>query len=245
MSLEPIEVSYPVFVSVATSRSTWPMYHHDIHDTRYAVIGAEDVAYSCMVSGAELANHNTTYVDTARSTLTASRNDSLALLSTSGVYKAPHNTLGIPMIADGHKTVTEAFRNDGHLIAATVPGGDTYQDMQVSPNLIYMAGASFHIGPTSVLNDYAEFSVVDKDNVLGLFALYGLVPGVDILEIVKYVRRHYIPPCGTAAAREPYSGEILPGTVAPLAAGLYMRVKYHSTGLEPVWFIYHFHWFET
>jgi hypothetical protein len=46
----------------------------------------------------------------------------------------------------------------------------------------------------SVLGDYIEEAVVDKDDVLGLFDTYGLTVGVDVLELKKYVKTEYINP---------------------------------------------------
>lgn len=37
-------------------------------------------------------------------------------------------------------------------------------------------------------------SIVDKDDVLGLFSTYGLTVGVDVLELKEFVEDFYAPP---------------------------------------------------
>lgn len=69
-------------------------------------------------------------------------------------------------------------------------------------------------------NDYVEISIIDKDNVLGLFDNYGLVPGADIIEVRKIVRGEFI---------KGNFGQIERGISAmPLKGGLYIRVAYNS-----------------
>ena len=75
----------------------------------------------------------------------------------------------------------------------------------------------------AVDGDYIEFAVVDKDDVLGLFATYGLTVGVDVLELGKFVRTLYVPEGSSEGSRRVAS----PQTVY---SGLYLRVIYHSVG---------------
>jgi hypothetical protein len=75
---------------------------------------------------------------------------------------------------------------------------------------------------TPSVGDYGEFAVVDKDDVLGLFATYGLTVGVDVLEVAKYVRKFYPPPWKKLVdIRQRTAGQIIPG--------LYMRFIYDNT----------------
>jgi len=70
--------------------------------------------------------------------------------------------------------------------------------------------------------DYVEFAVVDKDDVLGLFAGLGLdVVDNDVLELAKYVQKRGI-------GKSEY-GQIRPGQSAELIAGLYLRTIYVAT----------------
>jgi hypothetical protein len=75
------------------------------------------------------------------------------------------------------------------------------------------------------LGDMVEFSIVDKDDVLGLFATYGLTQGVDVLELKKFVRTEYVSP--TSIGAEHYFGS---DGGFRLAGGLYFRSTYISTG---------------
>ena len=87
--------------------------------------------------------------------------------------------------------------------------------------VMYIQGAiCWWDAPTA--GDYGEFSIVDKDDVLGLFATYGLTVGVDVLELAKYVRKFYPAPWKNMSdIRQRTAGQILPG--------LYMRFAYNNT----------------
>jgi hypothetical protein len=77
----------------------------------------------------------------------------------------------------------------------------------------------------SVLGDYIEEAVVDKDDVLGLFDTYGLTVGVDVLELKKYVKTEYINP-SVVGQRQVF----IANSTFVIAAGLYLRTIYHSIG---------------
>lgn len=74
------------------------------------------------------------------------------------------------------------------------------------------------------VGDWIDFSVVDKDDVLGMFSALGLTVGNDVLEVGNLVRTEYINPRSTE--RCIFRVE-RPATVLP---GLYFRVKYNSLG---------------
>ena len=78
-----------------------------------------------------------------------------------------------------------------------------------------------------VVGDYIEFSVVDKDDVLGLFPVYGLTVGQDIIELKKYVKTEYINPAGYGQRHE-----IVAKSTFVVTAGLYLRTSYHSEGSQ-------------
>jgi hypothetical protein len=77
----------------------------------------------------------------------------------------------------------------------------------------------------AVVGDYIEFAVVDKDDVLGLFAGLGLEVGVDVLELKKYVKTEYVNPSG-AHERQLFMAK----STFVIAAGLYLRTIYESVG---------------
>lgn len=82
----------------------------------------------------------------------------------------------------------------------------------------------------AVVGDYVEFSVVDKDDTLGLFSGLGLTVGQDVLELQKYIRNEYVIPF--RQAREVF----LAKSVWEIVSGLYLRTIYESTGAENVEF---------
>lgn len=92
-------------------------------------------------------------------------------------------------------------------------------DEQVTTQLYVQGGKGVLTGAED--GDFVEFSIIDKDNVLGLFSTYGLTPGVDILELDKYVVAHYPPP-GTSDIehRVQAAGKVY--------QGLYFRLAYHA-----------------
>jgi len=71
-------------------------------------------------------------------------------------------------------------------------------------------------------DDYMELSIIDKDDVLGLFSVYGLIVGEDILELNKIVKNEY---CDNEY-------EFSAGTwgAMPIYAGLYVRTAYNNYG---------------
>lgn len=90
----------------------------------------------------------------------------------------------------------------------------------------------------AVEGDYLEFSVVDKDDVLGLFTLYGLTEGEDVLELKKYVKTDYI----NVLKRDRQI--FMAGSTFVVTAGLYLRTIYESVGEADVTFKVVTHVFE-
>lgn len=71
-------------------------------------------------------------------------------------------------------------------------------------------------------DDYLEFSIIDKNDILGLFSLYGLIVGQDILELHKFVRTEYIDANRT--------GSFDAWCSTDLVQGLFLRIAYNSFG---------------
>jgi hypothetical protein len=88
------------------------------------------------------------------------------------------------------------------------------------------------------LGDYIEFSIIDKDDVLGYFQYFGLTVGVDILELKKFVRTNYIKP-GSASKRE-YAA----ASASDVVEGLYFRTTYYNAGNNAVPFSIVVHYLE-
>ena len=109
-------------------------------------------------------------------------------------------------------------------------------DLVVATQLYVQGG--FVWAQTPQLGDKIEFAVVDKDNVLGLFATYGLTVGVDVLELDKYVRDFALPPWDQYL-------ELRAPTAAAVMPGLYMRAIYINNGANPVNLGVNYMWFEA
>jgi hypothetical protein len=144
--------------------------------------------------------------------------------------------------ADGHLIISETyghFEQDaawkGFLVQASGIDTDTFHDYQIDTQIYIKGGQYWSIG--GQIGDYAEASVVDKDDILGLFDLYGLVSGVDVLELFKFAETLYINPNGTDMCMldSPDSALVYPG--------LHLRIKVHTTtdtgidiGVKFLWF---------
>lgn len=95
-----------------------------------------------------------------------------------------------------------------------------------SDNYVELIGGRYYVRDVEAIhdNDIIEFSIVDKDNILGVFGLYGLVVGQDVLELKKFIRTHSI-----------IGGQIVSfeaGQSKKLPAGLYLRISYTSYGTK-------------
>lgn len=70
----------------------------------------------------------------------------------------------------------------------------TIYDLPVTTELYVNGGKAWVAGPPT-LGDWIKFSVVDTDDILGLFSTYGLsVANGDVLELRQYVRNMALPP---------------------------------------------------
>lgn len=138
-----------------------------------------------------------------------------------------------PRTAEGEPIVspTSVYSPDEGVVegikhVATLDSQNIWDTLLENP--IYLQGGSFWIRNATV-GDYGELAVVDKDDVLGLFALYGLEEG-DVLELRKHVRTFHFPTGGFQDKVEFQSKSYIP-------AGLYLREIYVSTattGDQPI-----------
>lgn len=110
-------------------------------------------------------------------------------------------------------------------------------DEPIGNSLVYIQGGKVWVKSPN-LGDYAELSIVDKDNVLGLFDNYGLTQGVDVLEVSKWVRKLYPPPWD-------WECDLFSKTAGSVASGLYLRIAYQNTGIVPVDFGVSYLWYES
>jgi len=109
-----------------------------------------------------------------------------------------------------------------------------------------LAGGEYSILPSSINSvhedDTIEFSIIDKDNVLGYFPYYGLTVGNDILELEKFLEDD---PVMMGDPTTGYHTKILPPTLLgnSIIAGLYMRYSYESHGSQPLEYYAKIHYY--
>lgn len=142
----------------------------------------------------------------------------------------PKNEDGLPIFAptfEETQGLTVVWKGILHTAAA---GALSIFDEVVTTQIKVRGGWYELMDDNAAVGDYIEFSIVDKDDVLGLFATYGLTQGVDVLELKKFIRKEYINP--RIVSRQDFESDGA-STVYP---GLYMRVAYYSTGAEDVQF---------
>jgi len=112
-------------------------------------------------------------------------------------------------------------------------GIKTFYDIEVTTELRISGGEMWVENPTAVRDDdYVEFSVVDKNDVLGYFPLFGYQIGINVLEIKKFVKTDYLK---KNIANEGYSS-YLPSDLHgdPVIPGLFFRIGIKSTGTSPI-----------
>ena len=116
----------------------------------------------------------------------------------------------------------------GHLYTVTAGALNIYDELVTTEK--QLRGGWYEImDNNAIVNDYIEEAVVDKDDTLGLFATYGLTVGVDVLELKKYVKTEYINPL-VAGERQIF----MVSSTFVIAAGLYLRTMYNSTGANDI-----------
>lgn len=228
-----------LFIPYATwkqvqAANTFAVYYQETN-AKTAWCGNDAIVYECLVTDdADFAANLL-----AGATQITSRDEAMALIiGVDAVKPKPKvNDQGVLIASPTHGFFEEAARFQGFLITGSGVDTDTIVDHHITSE-IYVHGGWFW-SSAAALGDYAEFSIVDKDDVLGLFATYGLTPGVDVLELGKYVQKQYLSPAGV-----PWAHLSTP-TVAIVYPGLYMRVKIHTTTEVAVNMGVTYLWFET
>jgi len=120
---------------------------------------------------------------------------------------------GNPVFAPTFLSASEQARLEGYELVGA-PGVTTILDIEVTTQMLVQGGQFWISG--AVAGDMCHFSVVDKNNVLGLHTLHGLPLGTPI-ELVRYVKNYRLPPVPI------YQDTIVMPTVAPVAPGLFLR----------------------
>lgn len=138
---------------------------------------------------------------------------------------------------DGNPVIAPTFEDTmglypewaGHKYIATAGATNIFDEVVTTEK--QLRGGWYELfDDNAVIGDYLEFGVVDKDDVLGLFSLYGMTVGTHVLELAKYVKTEYINP--TRKDRQIF----MANSTFVVMAGLYIRTIYESTGANNVQF---------
>lgn len=177
----------------------------------------------------------TDVVLTFSDTLSVNEDDAVSALV------AAHTAVGLPaegLSADGHLIVAPTFEHTGmdpvwkgFAYTPTPKGANpdpiySMFDEEITTEIRLRGGWYSLMTTGAEVGDVVEFSVVDKNNVLGYFALYGLTVGTDILELKKFVVTEYVNPAEALGAEHPFVSR----GGFKLAAGLFFRTTYVSAG---------------
>lgn len=138
---------------------------------------------------------------------------------------------------NGHTIIAPTLEYDldlrniwkGYKYTATA-GSQSFFDEQVTQELKLRGGWYSLLNSNAEIGDYVEFSIIDKDDVLGYFQYYGLTVGQDVLELSKFVRTDYVNP--TSFGRQEFAAN----SASDVVAGLYFRTTYKSVGASDVTF---------
>ena len=99
-------------------------------------------------------------------------------------------------------------------------------DEQIDEKLVYVQGSKIWVNNPN-LGDYIEFSIVDKNDTLGLFTENSLTKEGDVLEVQRWTHNIYLPPWSCEK-------ELITKTAFETISGLYLRVCYVNVGLNDV-----------
>lgn len=143
----------------------------------------------------------------------------------------PRTGEGRPVLAPSWESTENLDPQWAATLHTAVAGAYSIFDQVVTDEIKLRGGWYALMTPgQAVIGDYVEFSVVDKDDVLGYFGYYGIPPG-GVLELKKYVKRDYVVP-SLIGDRQSF----VVGGAFPVVAGLYLRTAYKSTGALGVQF---------
>lgn len=142
----------------------------------------------------------------------------------------PKDPNGFPVMAptfEDAQGLTTVWK--GYLYTAEPNSLNIYDEL-VTTQLKLRGGWYKLLDDTANIGDYIEFSVIDKDDTLGLFSMFGLTVGEDILELKKFVRTEYVNPA--SFERQDFQS----GGASEVMQGLYFRTYYFNSGDNPVKF---------
>ena len=211
--MKKLSVTYSVWRELALANQSWAKYHVVKDATRLVATGDSQMQLLSDAADADVADHAATF---PASVLVALREDAMALLI--GHTLSPTTSTHAVVVAPTFLHASEQARLEGFALECE-PGQTTILDVETTTQLLVQGGQFW--AQDCAQGDKAQFAVVDKNDVLGLHTQLGLPLGTPI-ELVRYVKDYRLPT--SSLWRE----EIIMPTVAPVAAGLFMRTIYEA-----------------
>lgn len=144
--------------------------------------------------------------------------------------------------SDGAQVVTQTFVSTPQVAAwksrkhEAIAGQTNFFDIAITTEIRLSSGEYMIDNLEDVHpDDYIELSLIDKNNVLGLFSYYGLQEG-DVLELFKFVRTEF------PITRQKFESPM--GCTHIVVPGLFIRVAYVSFGTTNINFKTRILWYE-
>ncbi len=159
-------------------------------------------------------------------------------------YSTQHDAQNIPVVAlsaYAYAAETTTWHGSGS-VGVALANAQTFFDTEITTQIYAQSG--FYWAQDITVGDVMEFSVIDKNDVLGLFSTYGLTVGVDVLELKKYVDDVCVVP--ELGPNNTYDGRYYfeAKKAALLLPGLFIRGAYTNThATKDVNVIYHYGWY--
>jgi len=159
----------------------------------------------------------------------------------------PRNSSGYPINAPSFLETNGAIGQIFGVSWTTPAGTQSFNDIVVVNQIHIQGGEGWVVGANK--GDYTEFSIVDKDNVTGMFdgtnsngmnqglTNLGLSVGTDILELNKYVKKKEFRN-GDQEFKVEFESK------ADVYPGLYLRASYVSTGTTDIDCAVTYKWYE-
>jgi len=130
----------------------------------------------------------------------------------------PRSPEGLPLFAPSFLHTSEQARLRGYPLSCA-PDEISIIDIEVTSQMLVQKG-QFWI-ENGRRGDLAQFSIVDKNDTLGLHSLHGIPLGTPI-ELVRYVEDYPVP------TKDLWDDDLVMPTVAPVVPGLFLRAQYEA-----------------
>lgn len=219
--MKTLNVSYSVWKQVVDNNSFTPYFYEDGIEMGKVWAGTDETVFHAEIDADTYPDFDTDFPSGVRVDV-EEHDDALAMII--GLEEVPSapafdtTANGIVVSPSYGHYPNESGRYKNVALKA-VADATTIEDFRITQE-IYLQGADFWVA-SGHWEDIVDFSVVDKDDVLGLFGYLGLTVGQDILELVRHVDHYPVKPGDS-------QGSFYPPSHAEVASGLYLRVKYEN-----------------